>query len=46
MAISLGFGIFFATLITLGLVPCLYLILEDIKGLFRYCPRNCQTPKG
>lgn len=36
MAISLGFGIFFATLITLGLVPCLYLILEDIKGFFKY----------
>ncbi len=35
MAISLGFGIFFATLITLGLVPCLYLILEDIKGFFK-----------
>ena len=34
MAISLGFGIFFATLISLGLVPCLYLILEDIKGFF------------
>jgi multidrug efflux pump subunit AcrB len=25
MAISLGFGLCFATLITLGLVPCLYL---------------------
>ncbi|WP_035236160.1 efflux RND transporter permease subunit [Desulfobacter vibrioformis] len=36
MAISLGFGIFFATLITLGLVPCLYLILEDIIGLFKH----------
>ncbi len=35
MAISLGFGIFFATLITLGLVPCLYLMLEDIKGAFK-----------
>jgi len=35
MAISLGFGILFATLITLGLVPCLYLILEDIKGFFK-----------
>ncbi|WP_321413713.1 efflux RND transporter permease subunit [uncultured Desulfobacter sp.] len=35
MAISLGFGLFFATLITLGLVPCLYLILEDIKGLLK-----------
>ncbi len=31
MAISLGFGILFATLITLVLVPVLYLILEDIK---------------
>ncbi len=35
MAISLGFGLFFATLITLGLVPCLYLILEDIKFFFK-----------
>ncbi len=34
MAISLGFGIVFATVITLLLVPCLYLILEDIKALF------------
>lgn len=34
MAISLGFGILFATFITLIMVPCLYMILEDIKGLF------------
>jgi len=34
MAISLGFGILFATFITLLMVPCLYMILEDIKGLF------------
>ncbi len=32
MAISLGFGILFATLIILVLVPCFYLILEDIRG--------------
>lgn len=31
MAISLGFGIVFATTIVLILVPCLYLVLEDIK---------------
>ena len=31
MAISLGFGILFATFITLIMVPCLYLILEDVK---------------
>jgi len=34
MAISLAFGILFSTAIILVLVPCLYLILEDIKGLF------------
>ena len=31
MAISLGFGILFATAITLLLVPSLYMILEDGK---------------
>ena len=35
MAISLGFGILFATAITLVLVPCLYLILEDLRGMFQ-----------
>ncbi|MDY0220558.1 MAG: efflux RND transporter permease subunit [Desulfobacterium sp.] len=30
MALSLGFGILFATVITLILVPCLYLMIEDI----------------
>jgi multidrug efflux pump subunit AcrB len=34
MAISLGFGILFATAIILVLVPCLYLILEDIRLMF------------
>ncbi|MFP4040017.1 MAG: efflux RND transporter permease subunit [Desulfosudaceae bacterium] len=33
MAISLGFGVLFATLITLLLVPCGYMILEDIHQL-------------
>ncbi|MCF8090661.1 MAG: efflux RND transporter permease subunit [Desulfotignum sp.] len=36
MAISLGFGILFATVITLVMVPCLYLILEDIKNLWQW----------
>jgi multidrug efflux pump subunit AcrB len=31
MATSLAFGIVFATVITLLLVPCLYLILEDLQ---------------
>ena len=34
MAISLGFGILFSTAIILVLIPCLYLILEDILALF------------
>lgn len=33
MAISLGFGVLFGTVITLVLVPCLYMILEDIHGI-------------
>ncbi|MGE0086901.1 MAG: efflux RND transporter permease subunit [Desulfococcaceae bacterium] len=35
MAISLGFGVLFSTIITLMLVPSLYLIVEDVQGLFR-----------
>jgi multidrug efflux pump subunit AcrB len=35
MAISLGFGILFAAFITLLLVPALYLIVEDVRHLFR-----------
>lgn len=31
MAVSLGFGILFATTITLFLVPCAYLVLDDFK---------------
>ncbi|NOZ00590.1 MAG: efflux RND transporter permease subunit [Deltaproteobacteria bacterium] len=34
MAISLGYGIMFATFITLLLVPALYLMVEDIRGFF------------
>lgn len=33
MAISLGFGIIFATVIILVLVPCLYLVLDDVINL-------------
>ncbi|WP_225000309.1 efflux RND transporter permease subunit [Cesiribacter sp. SM1] len=35
MAISLGFGIIFSTAIILLLVPCLYMILEDIRSLVK-----------
>ncbi len=33
MAVSLGYGILFATVITLLLVPCCYLVGEEIKAL-------------
>ena len=35
MAISLAFGIVFATIITLLLVPCLYMILQDLAHITR-----------
>ncbi len=38
MAISLGFGIVFSTVVALLLVPCLYLMVEDIAGLVRRAP--------
>jgi predicted RND superfamily exporter protein len=34
MAISLAFGVLFATLITLVLIPSLYTILEDFRSAF------------
>jgi len=33
MAVSLGFGVLFATFLTLILLPCFYLILEDLRRL-------------
>ncbi|MBA4717166.1 MAG: efflux RND transporter permease subunit [Verrucomicrobiales bacterium] len=42
MAISLGFGILFATFITLILVPCVYLLLEDLKSLI-FKPEKIQN---
>ena len=43
MAVSLGFGILFATLITLFIVPMNYLILEDIKGYFKRYGRDMKS---
>lgn len=34
MAVSLAFGVLFATIVTLILIPCLYIIIEDIKAIF------------
>ncbi|HSN54425.1 MAG TPA: efflux RND transporter permease subunit [Candidatus Sulfomarinibacteraceae bacterium] len=40
MAVSLGYGIVFATAITLILVPTLYRILEDLRVLFGLAERE------
>jgi multidrug efflux pump subunit AcrB len=39
MAISLAFGVLFAAIVTLVLVPCLYVVLEDLQRL-----RQAQPP--
>ncbi len=36
MAVALGFAVMYATLLTLILVPCLYVILGDIRAAFRW----------
>ncbi|MEL6179112.1 MAG: hypothetical protein AAFS10_09165, partial [Myxococcota bacterium] len=36
MAISLGFGILLVTFIALILVPCLYLIIDDVERLLAW----------
>jgi multidrug efflux pump subunit AcrB len=43
MAVSLGFGVLFATAITLALVPCIYLIVEDLKNLSRRSARLARS---
>jgi len=44
MAISIAFGVLFASFITLFLVPCSYMILEDVLGLFRRGERPPPPP--
>ena len=44
MAVSLAFGVIFATFITLVLVPSSYLILEDIRALFRFGRKPREEP--
>jgi multidrug efflux pump subunit AcrB len=39
MAIALAFGVAFATVITLALVPALYLMIEDGRRVFRWLGR-------
>jgi multidrug efflux pump subunit AcrB len=46
MAVSLGFGIVFASIITLFVVPNLYLILEDLKALMARSGGSDQLRSG
>jgi len=46
MAISLGFGILFATGITLLLIPAFYLILEDVRQAIGLRDRYLATPEA
>ena len=42
MAISLAFGILFATAITLVLIPALYMVLEDARELLGLAPTHAE----
>lgn len=44
MAVSLGFGIMFSTLVTLLVVPCFYLMIEDIRRGLRWLWYGKGTP--
>lgn len=46
MAAALGFAVLYATLVTLILVPCLYLILLDLRGPFSFVKRKVFTRKS
>ena len=46
MAISLGFGVLFATGITLLLIPCGYLILDDLQNIFRAIFRSAKKTEA
>ncbi|MFT5521231.1 MAG: multidrug efflux pump subunit AcrB [Enterobacterales bacterium] len=46
MAVSLGFGILFATIITLFLIPVNYMILEDIRAYFKRYKKDMTSLVG
>jgi len=43
MAISLAFGVLFSTFVILVLIPVLYMILEDFKGLVSRKPKKVEV---
>ena len=46
MAVSLGFAVMFATVITLVLVPCLYIIGQDVRTPIRALKRKFSARKN
>lgn len=46
MAVALGFAVLYATLVTLILVPCLYLILGDLRRPFSWIKRKITGSKS
>ncbi len=46
MAISLGFGVLFSTLVILLMVPALYLIREDVIELFAWARTQLSAPQS
>ena len=42
MAISLGFGVLFVTVVVLLILPCFYLIMHDFVSFFRRNPSKGQ----
>jgi len=46
MAISLGFGILFATAIALVIIPCFYLVLVDVRSLLGIKEREVHLSEG
>lgn len=46
MAVSLGFGVMFSTFVTLLVVPCLYLVVEDVRHLLGYRRETDRTEPG
>jgi hypothetical protein len=46
MAISLGFGILFATVVTLILVPTNVMIVDDIRGFVMRRARDIRNAVG
>ena len=46
MAIALGYGVLFASAVTLFLVPCGYVIMDDLLGVLRSRGRDAEAMNG